>query len=165
MTSCAITTPSQAYNAASEMARKIRSVSVSVDWCHICGLPILDCIVSQTHNLFGTVDHVIPLSRGGTNNLANRRAAHRLCNRLKANKPLSEVNRVGLQGAIKLLMNQVGLVCSHQMLAKARQRIGAPVNTNHGKGAKARLPYSLQSWENEGGSVVDRISKRGRIEA
>lgn len=48
--------------------------------CHLCGYPIPDWIVSPTHPLFGTIDHVIPRSLGGKNYAANRAPAHRFCN-------------------------------------------------------------------------------------
>lgn len=37
--------------------------------CHLCGLPGAD-----------TADHLIPWSRGGTDDVHNLRAAHRTCN-------------------------------------------------------------------------------------
>ena len=53
--------------------------------CHICGgeidydLPHLDA------GAF-VVDHIVPLARGGSDELANKRAAHRACNRLKSDR-------------------------------------------------------------------------------
>lgn len=46
--------------------------------CHIC----------QQHMTFKdmSVDHVIPLSRGGKTKLGNLRAAHIQCNNIKGNK-------------------------------------------------------------------------------
>lgn len=46
--------------------------------CHICGLPGAD-----------TRDHVIPLSRGGTNHPSNIRPAHKHCNESKGAKTQS----------------------------------------------------------------------------
>lgn len=54
--------------------------------CHLCGLPIPIEIVSSTHPLFGTVDHIIPISRNGPEAPFNRAPSHRLCNEKKADR-------------------------------------------------------------------------------
>jgi len=56
--------------------------------CSICRLPIPWGIVNPNHPLFGTIDHVIPLSKGGANSAANRRPAHRYCNARKRSGPI-----------------------------------------------------------------------------
>ena len=48
--------------------------------CHLCGIPGAD-----------SLDHVIPLSRGGTNEMSNLRPAHLACNIAKHNRPLEEL--------------------------------------------------------------------------
>ena len=53
--------------------------------CYLCGLAIPDQVVSRSHPLFGTVDHVIASSRGGTDAIWNRAPAHLVCNREKGN--------------------------------------------------------------------------------
>jgi hypothetical protein len=133
--------------------RKARTVSVSADWCHICGLPIPDTIVCGNHPLYGTIDHVVPMSRGGVNVLSNRRAAHGHCNKIKAHYDLESVDRYSLQGRIKALLATVGIVITHQMMQKARQRINIPAITNHGKGANFSKgkPLSIQRWDDDGG--------------
>src|SRR6267142_1249796 len=128
------------------MATK-RSVSVSADWCHICGLPITDNIVSPDHPLFGTVDHVIPRSRGGSNALEHNRAAHRSCNKAKGSRPLDFVDRYGQQGVIKSLFARIGVMVTRTMLMKARGRLGIRTDAQ----PKTPLPESLQRWDNEGG--------------
>jgi len=45
--------------------------------CSICG--------KQLSKYAYTIDHILPLSRGGTNDLSNLRAVHKDCNRLKGN--------------------------------------------------------------------------------
>lgn len=47
--------------------------------CWLCGSPILGEPV--------TVDHVLPRSRGGTDDLDNLRPAHRACNLARGNRP------------------------------------------------------------------------------
>lgn len=51
--------------------------------CHICGLPIPPWLINTNNPLYQTVDHVIPVSRGGDNSRANRAPAHRYCNNVK----------------------------------------------------------------------------------
>lgn len=60
------------------------------DVCHICQEPI-DMNLPRTNRLGLTVDHVIPLSKGGTDTMDNLRPAHWICNNRKSNKPLEEV--------------------------------------------------------------------------
>lgn len=59
------------------------------DWtCYLCGLP-----VDREAPVFGlesaTVDHVIPLSRGGEHSMRNARTAHLRCNSAKQDRSLS----------------------------------------------------------------------------
>lgn len=60
------------------------------DVCHICQEPI-DMNLPRTNRLGLTVDHVIPLSKGGTDTMENLRPAHWICNNRKSNKPLEKV--------------------------------------------------------------------------
>lgn len=53
--------------------------------CHICNEPI-DMSLARTHKQGLTVDHVIPLSKGGLDTIENMRPAHWLCNVKKGNK-------------------------------------------------------------------------------
>ena len=53
------------------------------DWeCHICGGPI-DPKCPYPDTMYGTVDHVTPLSKGGAHVLENVKAAHHICNSMK----------------------------------------------------------------------------------
>lgn len=57
--------------------------------CWLCGKPLgLD--LPRTHARAATLDHVIPRSQGGTNELTNLRLAHRTCNYRRANAPATE---------------------------------------------------------------------------
>lgn len=54
--------------------------------CRICMLPI-DPTLDGIHPMGATVDHVVPLSRGGEHSLANAQAAHLRCNAAKSDHP------------------------------------------------------------------------------
>lgn len=54
--------------------------------CAICGKPLSRFSYS--------IDHIIPLSRGGTNNIDNLRAVHQTCNKLKGNFTDVEMKKV-----------------------------------------------------------------------
>ena len=52
--------------------------------CGICGKPV-DFSYKNPHPLAPTVDHIIPVSKGGhPSDLSNLQLAHRCCNRQKA---------------------------------------------------------------------------------
>ena len=73
-------------------AAKVRPELLTGDWrCYLCGTRLT--VIENGHslpaaekpdNLF-TVDHVVPVSRGGGNTPDNRRACCWKCNRAKAN--------------------------------------------------------------------------------
>ena len=51
--------------------------------CHICGAAI-DYSLHYLDPMAYVVDHLVPLTRGGPDTLANKAAAHRACNRAKS---------------------------------------------------------------------------------
>lgn len=53
--------------------------------CSICGEPI-DLELPRTHRFGLTVDHLIPVKRGGTGEMSNLRPAHWICNIKKSDK-------------------------------------------------------------------------------
>lgn len=53
--------------------------------CAICGDDIDYSLPHLDPGEF-TVDHIIPLNKGGTDTLDNKQAAHRKCNRTKSDK-------------------------------------------------------------------------------
>lgn len=59
--------------------------------CHICQQPI-DLDLPRTSKLGLTVDHLIPLSRGGSDTMDNLRPAHWTCNRRKSDKLMEELS-------------------------------------------------------------------------
>lgn len=56
--------------------------------CQLCGLAIDRQAVSP-HPLSASIDHVIPLSKGGTHEPSNVQASHLLCNALKGDRVAS----------------------------------------------------------------------------
>lgn len=57
--------------------------------CALCGEPI-DYSLHHLDPMAFTVDHIIPLARGGLDVLANKQAAHRVCNRAKGTMTMDE---------------------------------------------------------------------------
>jgi len=53
--------------------------------CHLCGMPI-DLNAGKAEPLSFTVDHVIPVSAGGTDLMNNLVPAHFKCNRIKSDQ-------------------------------------------------------------------------------
>lgn len=69
-----------AYEKAREVILKTQTV------CGICGKPV-DFSYKYPHPLSPTVDHIIPVAKGGDpSDLDNLQLAHRCCNRQKSDK-------------------------------------------------------------------------------
>ena len=73
--------------------------------CSICGLPIPPGIARIGHPLSGSIDHIVPRSKGGTDTPSNRAPAHYFCNTHKGSRDITlelremcwaEVLRVGM---------------------------------------------------------------------
>lgn len=65
--------------------RDRRAIARAKPPCGICGEPIDYGLVSPDPGSF-EVDHVLALDNGGLDVLANKQAAHRICNRAKWNR-------------------------------------------------------------------------------
>jgi 5-methylcytosine-specific restriction endonuclease McrA len=59
-----------------------RQVARSRPACHICGVPI-DYTLHYLDPMSFVIDHVVPLQKGGADDITNVRAAHRECNSKK----------------------------------------------------------------------------------
>lgn len=57
--------------------------------CQLCGEPLARH-EKVPHDFAPTLDHIIPLSRGGTHEYANVQAAHFICNSRKGARPVGE---------------------------------------------------------------------------
>ena len=88
--------------AAYENAR--RKILATQTICGICGKPV-DFSFKNPHPLAPTVDHIIPVSKGGhPSDLSNLQLAHRCCNREKSDK-LMDASRRGDGSSEKLIAN------------------------------------------------------------
>lgn len=58
--------------------------------CHLCGLRIPKS-AKWPDRMFGTLDHVIPLSKGGKHSYANIKAAHLSCNCSKNDRTIGQL--------------------------------------------------------------------------
>lgn len=87
-----------AYEAARQKILKTQTV------CGICGKPV-DLSLKYPHPLSATIDHIVPVSKGGhPSDINNLQLAHRCCNRAKSDKLLesflSEKGKTASQEAI-----------------------------------------------------------------
>lgn len=58
--------------------------------CWLCGKPV-DCTADwRIGPLAPTIDHVIPSSRGGSDDLDNLKLAHAVCNTARGDRPPTE---------------------------------------------------------------------------
>lgn len=69
-----------------EYERNKKKILMSQDICGICGKPV-DKSLPGTHPLGPTIDHIIPIAKGGhPGDISNLQLAHRACNRQKSDK-------------------------------------------------------------------------------
>lgn len=59
--------------------------------CQICGLPVPE-ICEENDDWAASIDHVIPISKGGSHTYFNSQLAHRICNSLKQDTPDGHIN-------------------------------------------------------------------------
>jgi len=76
---------SQKRRAAGEPVALSEVLAVRGQRCHICHRKI-DLTLSGRDAMGPTVDHILPVSMGGTNDLANLNIAHRVCNTRRGNR-------------------------------------------------------------------------------
>jgi 5-methylcytosine-specific restriction endonuclease McrA len=59
-----------------------RAIARTKPDCALCGNPI-DYTLRSPDPMSYEVDHIVPLARGGQDDLSNKQASHRQCNRAK----------------------------------------------------------------------------------
>ena len=123
--------------------------------CHLCGLVIPTKVVSPTHALFGTIDHVIARSRHGSDAVYNRAPAHRICNARKANGVINpEQFAAELHRLVAPLLERLGYTVSAAARRRAIRRVvqGWPLWVPTWRTETQRI--ALQRWEDDGGRVL-----------
>jgi len=60
--------------------------------CMLCGEPLDRHIKDESHDMYITFDHIKPSSKRGTDELANKQLAHRICNEERGNNPIMPEN-------------------------------------------------------------------------
>ena len=86
-----------AYEKARQQILKTQTI------CGICGKPV-DFSLKYPHPLSPTVDHIIPVAKGGhPTDISNLQLAHRCCNREKSDKLMQPKE----QSKIEVLSNRV----------------------------------------------------------
>jgi 5-methylcytosine-specific restriction endonuclease McrA len=67
--------------------RRLRKLIIARDGvnCWICGAPTLLQYSQRNSRKYASLDHVIPRSQGGTDNISNLRLAHQGCNNWRSN--------------------------------------------------------------------------------
>lgn len=72
--------------------RRIAAIVRAGAPCHLCGEPI-DLSLTYPDPQAFTVDHVVPTSRGGTDDYDQLMPAHNRCNRARSDDPVGTVGR------------------------------------------------------------------------
>jgi 5-methylcytosine-specific restriction endonuclease McrA len=67
--------------------------------CAICGEALDRHIKDVNHARYITLDHILPRSHGGLDDLSNLRLAHQECNSLRGNDPITPMDERGM-GAV-----------------------------------------------------------------
>ena len=92
------------HQAAFERNRK--KILLTQDVCGICGKPV-DKSLKFPHPMSPTVDHIIPIAKGGhPSALDNLQAAHLICNQVKGSRLVVEQNK-NIQKEAQTISNRV----------------------------------------------------------
>lgn len=77
------------WNAAGRPTWKARIYYGNKGICQLCFQPI-DLTLDYPNPMSFSIDHIVPVSLGGTHKLKNLQSAHLLCNSKRGNKPIGE---------------------------------------------------------------------------
>ena len=84
-------TPRTPRNTA-QQARDRARIARTKPNCHICGEPI-NYTLKTPHPDSYELDHIVPLKRGGADNINNKAASHRKCNSRKRARLVAPIIR------------------------------------------------------------------------
>jgi hypothetical protein len=104
------------------MARKRKKISFFNHnvRCHLCGFPIPDDVVDPGHGLFGTIDHLLPRSLGGTDRAEDRAPCHLRCNGLRGARPITpQLIEQCREAVLDVFEQSRHLILSNIVVAKA----------------------------------------------
>ncbi len=125
-------------------------------YCNLCGMGIPGYVVDPNHPLFGTIDHTVPLSKGGRNVPCNRRPAHKACNSMKGAKPHSYEASVRMRATVARLLGflegepvNAGRIKRAAARASALWRFNPPPNKAATVWTSSR---SQMRWDDDGGA-------------
>lgn len=65
--------------------------------CHLCN-ELVDPCADPNSKWYPTLDHLVPRSRGGSDDALNLRTAHRYCNAVRQDRPLEAMSHVSVEG-------------------------------------------------------------------
>lgn|SRR5581483_1523053 len=131
-----------------------RALRSSPDWCYLCGFPIPAEIASSRHPLFGTVDHIIPLSRSGPDVMANRAPAHRLCNERKGHFLVDPQEfALELRSMVVPLLESLGYQVTRKLQRSALSRAIRSWPSWAPRPRREPGFVAFHRWEDDGGNV------------